>query len=361
VERFIIDVYPRLDRSRFNVRQVCLRERGPMADELERLGVPVQVCSMSSRHSPVGLRQLADLMRRQRIDIVHSHMYRANTSATIAAWMAGVPVVVTHIHNVGTWETHRQRWMDRLLARWRDAIVCVSEKVREDVLRTLRLPPPKVRVIYNGVDVARFSDRSQREPTRAALGLAPGEVAIIYVGRLVDQKNPMALAGIAEAVAGPRPGVKLIVAGDGPRRAGLEEHIRQRGLADRVLFLGRRDDVPALLQAADLAVLPSFKEGFSLVVLEALAAGLPLVATAVGGTPEAIEHGHSGVIVPPGDDAALVEAVARLVDNTDQRARMAGEAVRRAQRFNLKRTVADLEELYLKLAARHGLIDEARL
>ena len=349
IERKILAVLPRLDPERFRVRVVCLRERGELASALEAAGIRVDLSPMPTRLSPVGLRRLTRYMRREQIDLVHAHMYRSNVPATIAARAARVPAVICQIHNVDSWDTPRQRWMDRLLCRWRHAIVAVSERVRRDVIASLNVPAERTRVIYNGVETERFADGSLREPTRQALGLRPSDLAIVYHHRLVDQKNPGILLKIASRIAARRRGVRVLVAGDGPRREGLERAAAEQGLADRLRFLGKRDDVPALLQASDLAILPSFKEGFSNALLEALAAGLPVVATDVGGNAEAIEHGKSGWIVPPHNDAAFLSAVAELVDSPAERKRMAREASRRAERFSLERMVAEVEALYEEL------------
>jgi glycosyltransferase involved in cell wall biosynthesis len=352
IERKILAVLPRLDPGRFRPRVVCLRERGVLADELESAGVPVDVIPLRSRLSPTGVFRLAAHMRKHEIDIVHSHMYRSNVPATFAARLAGTPVVVCQVHNVDTWESRRQRAMDRFLCRWRDAIIGVSERVRGDVLRNLRVPPDMARVVYNGVDIARFQDRSGRDATRAELGLAAETVVIVYHGRLVEQKNPDALLRVAERIAATRHDVLLLVVGDGPCRARMESEAREKGFAGAVRFLGRRDDIPRLLAASDIAVLPSFKEGFSNALIEALAAGLPVVATDVGGNAEAVETGRSGHIVPSGDMDALLEAVARLTDDADTRRRMGLEAAQRAEFFSLDKMVHNVEGLYEELAGK---------
>jgi glycosyltransferase involved in cell wall biosynthesis len=294
-------------------------------------------------------------MRKHRIDIVHAHMYRSAVPATIAAHLARVPVVITQVHNVDTWETRRQRWLDSFLCRWRSAVVGVSECVRRDITRSLSIPEEKVHVLYNGVDVERFGGGGRRAAMRAALGLAPDDVAIIYHGRLVSQKNPEALVKIACEVAQRRKGVVVLVAGDGPRREDLERMAAEKNVSGTIRFLGRRDDIPELLQAADIYVLPSFKEGFSNALIEAMAAGLPAVATDVGGNAEAVEHGRSGWIVPPRNDGLLLNAVAALVDDAAERARMSEEARKRARFFSIENMVANVESLYTQLAREAGL------
>jgi len=263
---------------------------------------------------------------------------------------------VGQVHNVDTWETVRQRWLDRFLCRWRTHLVAVSECVRKDVIQSLHLPPEKVRVLYNGVEIEAFADRSLRDPARAALGLKPDDIAIIYHGRLVNQKYPEGLLKIAAQVAARSTRVVVLVAGDGPRRADLEAAAKRQGLEKHIRFLGRRDDIPALLQASDIAVLPSLKEGFSNAIIEAMAAGLPVVATAVGGNAEAVTHGRNGWIVPPGNDAALLNAVAQLVNDSAERERMAVQSRLMVRKFSIERMIANVEGLYLDLAREARLL-----
>ncbi|NQU43145.1 glycosyltransferase [bacterium] len=356
IENKILAVLPRLDKRRFNVRLVCLRERGPLANALEEAGVPVEVNEMPTRLSPRGLWNLRALMKRHEIQIVHSHMYRSSVPATIAGRLAKAPVILAQVHNVETWETRRQLMQDRFLCRWRSGIIAVSDRVRRDILEHLPMPPEKVHVIYNGVDIESFADESLREASRTALGLGPDDVAIIYHGRLVEQKNPEALIQIAEKVAKPRSGVHVLVVGDGPKRASLERAASTRGLKAKIRFLGRREDIPALLQASDIAVLPSLKEGFSNALVEAMAAGLAVVATDVGGNAEAVQNGQSGWIVPPGDDEAVLDAVARLVDDADVRDRFSVASRRRAEVFSLDHMVESVERLYWDQARQVGLV-----
>jgi glycosyltransferase involved in cell wall biosynthesis len=356
IERKILAILPRLDPERFRVRLVCLRERGPLADALEASGIPVDVCEMPTRLSPTGIRRLIRYMKQHEIDIVHAHMYRSSVPSTVAGVLAGVPVRIAQIHNVDSWDSARQRTMDRFLARWRSAHVAVSESVRRDAIQTLKVRPDTVRTIYNGVDIAHFGDRSLREPMRRALNLGPEDIAIIYHGRLVPQKNPMALLAIAREVAIRRSGVVVLVAGDGSMREELERHAADSIRKGKIRFLGVRDDIPALLQASDIAVLPSLKEGFSNAVVEAMAAGLPMVASDVGGNAEAVVHGESGWIVPSRDEGALLNAITSLVDNADERRRMSENARRRSETFSLDRMIDNVETLYTDLAQKAGLI-----
>ncbi|MFP4381458.1 MAG: glycosyltransferase [Candidatus Sumerlaeia bacterium] len=358
IERKILAVLPRLDRERFNVRLVCIREEGVLAEELRREGIPVDVVPMRTRLSPSGLLRLSKYLGHHKIDIVHSHMYRSNVPATISSRIAGIKGVICQVHNVDTWESRRQRIMDRFLCRWRSVMVGVSERVRRDMIETLGIPESMTRVIYNGAEIGRFQDRSRREQTRRELGIDPDCLVVIYHGRLVRQKNPDVLVRIADEIIKPRAKALMLVVGDGGCREQMEATAREKKLGDIIRFTGKRDDIPDLLNAADMAVLPSYKEGFSNSLVESLAAGLPTVATDVGGNAEAIEDGRSGIIVPPHEDDLLLEKLGWLADHPDVRRKMGRAAAERAERFSLRRMVEAVENLYIEVAKEIGILPE---
>ncbi|MFW6255654.1 MAG: glycosyltransferase [Candidatus Sumerlaeota bacterium] len=358
IERKILAVLPRLDHERFNVRLVCIREEGVLAEELRREGIPVDVVPMRTRLSPSGLLRLSKYLGHHKIDIVHSHMYRSNVPATISSRIAGIKGVICQVHNVDTWESRRQRIMDRFLCRWRSVMVGVSERVRRDMIETLGIPESMTRVIYNGAEIGRFQDRSRREQTRRELGIDPDCLVVIYHGRLVRQKNPDVLVRIADEIIKPRAKALMLVVGDGGCREQMEATAREKKLGDIIRFTGKRDDIPDLLNAADMAVLPSYKEGFSNSLVESLAAGLPTVATDVGGNAEAIEDGRSGIIVPPHENDLLLEKLGWLAEHPDVRRKMGRAAAERAERFSLRRMVEAVENLYIEVAKENGILPE---
>ena len=351
IERRLVALLPRLDRERFNVSVVCIRERGPLADALEAAGVPVACIPFRRRWDLAALRRLAGLMREQRTDIVHSHMYRSNVPATVAGRMARVPHVWAQVHNVDTWETRRQLWMDRQLCRWRDGAIAVSECVRRDVMASMQLPAERVRVIYNGIDVERFARaRSRRGEIRRREGVGDVDTVFLFMARLVEQKRPgdflEAIGRLQMRQDGER--VCAWVLGDGPMSKELKRHAETLPHPDRIRFFGRRDDIENYLPGADAFVLPSIKEGFSNALLEAMASGLAIVATDVGGNAEAIRDGRDGLIVEPNDPDALEEVMLKLWTKRDLRASLAVSAAERAQTFSLDQMQRNVEALYLE-------------
>lgn len=354
IERKIVAVLPRLDPARFEASVVCIKERGPLAKDLEDAGIRVDCIPFRSRWDPRGMRALAALMRERQIDLVHSHMYRSNVPATVAARMAGVRHVWGQVHNVDTWETRRQAAMDRWLCRWREGMIAVSEQVRRDVIETLRLPPEKVRLIYNGVDLEEFGSGEGREALRTELGTGPEDVVFLLAARIVEQKRPQDFLELArwlveQEKAGEgraRPKIHFWIAGDGGMLDSMKAMARDASIADRIHFLGRRDDIARVMAAADVFVMPSTKEGFSNALTEAMASGLAIVATDVGGNAEAIRDGVDGLIIPPLDSGSLRAATERILMDGELRRSLQTSARQRAERFSLTNMIRNVETLY---------------
>jgi glycosyltransferase involved in cell wall biosynthesis len=349
IERRMAALLPRLNQPPFRVSVVCLRERGALADSLEQAGVPVVVVPLPSRLNPRGLRALSRWMRESHVDLIHSHMYRSNVPATIASRMAGVRVVLCQVHNINTWETRRQRWMDRLLLRWRTAMIAVSEEVKRDVVANLRCPPERVRVLYNGIDLQEYGSVRPDPELRRCLGVPENRRLIVVLARLVPHKGHMRLLQALEAARNELPPTHILLVGDGKMRDALERDVRARQLSDMVSFAGHRDDVPQILALADLSVLTSDREGFSNAIVESLAAGVPVVATDVGGNREAIIHGENGLLIAPDNIQGLAQALQRLLGDEPLRRRMSESARRHAQRFGLDQMVEETRRLYLEM------------
>ncbi len=367
IERRLAAILPRLDQNRFDVSVVCLRERGPIADKLEQSGIPVHCIPFRSRWDPRALCRLTELMKSQRVDIVHSHMYRSNVPATVAAKMAGIRHIWCQVHNVDTWETRRQAWMDRFLSRWREGMIAVSERVKSDIREKLGLPDGRIRVIYNGIDHERFgSAQEARAGLRHEKNLAERDIVFLFAARLVEQKR---CADFLEAfgklhVETPKsqddpdefrkpPRAWAWILGDGPLMSALQSQASQLPDPTMVKFWGKKDDVERYMAAADVLVLPSTREGFSNAVIEAMAAGLPIIASDVGGNAEAVEDGKEGIIIPPLQVQGLTYAMRRMLMDHQTRSSMSTAARVKAQRFSLDTMLHETEQLYIDCINRH--------
>jgi glycosyltransferase involved in cell wall biosynthesis len=359
IERKIAALVPRLDRDLFEPHVCCIRERGPLADELEAAGIPVHLVPFRSRLHPAGLWHLRSLIRRLGIDIVHAHMYRANTPATVLRLLGGHFRVVGHYHNVDTWETWRQRRLDAFLARRRDVNLAVSEAVRRNVIERLGLAPEKIRTLHNGVDTDEFVpvDSAGRRALREELGWPTEALVVTMAARLAPQKNHRFVIENARDLLREFPHLYFVFAGDGGLEAELRELAKRAHVEDHIVFLGMRDDMPRVLAASDISILPSSREGFSNSVLESMACGLPVVASDVGGNREIIEHGINGYLLEMEHGAAgpqprasqFVRIVRRLAGDEGLRRRIGTAARQTALQFSLSAMVARTQELYLEL------------
>jgi glycosyltransferase involved in cell wall biosynthesis len=360
IERKIAAVLPRLDPDLFEVHMCCIRERGPLADALEEAGIPVHLVPFKSRLDPIGLFKLRGLVRKLGINLIHSHMYRANVPATALKTLDKRLRVIGHYHNVNTWETPRQLALDRYLAMRRDMNVAVSEAVRLDVQQRLGLPDRLVTTLYNCVDLDEFHPLSEeaRTAVREEIGLAPDDRVVTCVARLVGQKNQQLVIHSAKEILLEIPTAKFLFVGGGPDEELLKARAQQLGIAGSVMFLGRRDDVARLLASSDVAVLPSLKEGFSNTILEAMACGTPMVASNVGGNAEVIDQGVNGFLCDLFENSAgqkevraaqFVRYVKRLLLDEESRQRVAQAALARVQHYGLDSMVREIEQLYLEV------------
>lgn len=356
IERRLVSVLPKLRDRGWPVRLVCLRELGPLAQELIDKNIPVDLVKLRTRLDPFGIRRVAALLRATETRLVHAHMYRAMVPGTIAARVAKVPVVFSQVHNVDTWESPRQAWMDRKLSAWRTGTLCVSQAVQEDVCKTLGLPPGKAPVLYNGVDTDRFRpDAAMRDRARAELGLAAETRALLVPARLHENKNPL---GVLKAflAASERANAVLLYAGAGPMEAVMREAIAAASAADRVRLLGRRDDMPELYNAADVVVLSSFKEGFSNAIVEALACGRPVIAADVGGNREAVDRAEVGWIHEAGDTETLAKQMAEALAEGDGLRAREDACRRRGLDFGLDKLVDETDALYRRALREAGVL-----
>jgi glycosyltransferase involved in cell wall biosynthesis len=293
-------------------------------------------------HDALALVELYRLFRREHPLVVHANSSKAGVLGRLAAVAAGVPVRFFTVHG-WAFKAHTgivaraYLWADRLMSPLTTTTICVAHGERDAGLRARTCRAERTVVIHNGVPLD--------VPRRRA---HPGPVTLLSVGRL---RAPKGFVTLVRATAGLE--ARLRIAGDGPDRPALEAEIDRLGLSDHVELLGTRDDVPELLASSDVFVLSSDSEGLPMSVLEAMAAGLPVIASAVGGVPEAVRDGETGALVPPRDSAALARALRRLVADPALRERL-GDAGRRRveEEFSLARFEREHLELYRKRVRR---------
>lgn len=334
-EKLLVEFARHADRRGVDLSFLSLSTPGPLSAEIEACGWPVQALGLGPGLFPGLVSRLARLFRRQRPDVVHTHNNRPLIYAAPAARVAGVGRIVHTQHGRGFGVTRRQTVLTRWAARLARPFVCVSKDSAAWMIEN-GIPETRIQVLWNGIDLARF----------AFTGPDPNGPALI-VARLSPEKDLTTLLRAAALVTRFDPGFRLDIAGDGPCRGDLQALAQVLGIEENVRFLGLVQDIPTLLSRASLFVLSSITEGVSLTLLEAMARGLPVVATRVGGNPEVVSDGVTGMLVPSGDPDALATAILRLRRDSSLARQMGFAGRARVERdFDIRAMVASYEALY---------------
>lgn len=345
------------DKERFQTEVVTLHGFGHYWEVLRSLGAPVSTLAprgFARPAIPYIFIRLFLLLGRNRYDVVHTHLIGANVlAAPLAAWYRA-PVRFTHDQ---TNDDVRQRslihrGLDKLANRLNHHIIAVSGSIRAFLCQEEGLPADKISVIYNSVDLERFSPQNgpgEGQAARRRFALPPEALIVGGVGRLHYQKNFPLFLEVAAQVLAREPRAFFVIAGEGPERAALEDLSRRLGIASRVRFLGFVKDMPMLYQGLDLLLLTSHFEGTPLTVLEAMAMGVPVVASRVDGVTEVLDNGRDGIQVPPGRRDFFVEEVCRVLADRGLREGIARAGQEKARRqFSAEAMVRRVEALYLR-------------
>jgi sugar transferase (PEP-CTERM/EpsH1 system associated) len=343
LEKVVLDLTRLASCDRFAVSVVCLGELGVLAPEFAEAGVEVHALGACNGARFSSLRRLRRHLVEKRPHVVHTHNPAPHRVGSIAARLAGIPVLVHTKHGRNYPEKWRWRLASRLYSMLSHKVVAVSADAADVACHIEGIPKSKVDVILNGVDLALY----QFKPTRDRTSLRRA----IHVARLIyPTKDQVTLLRAVRIVADEEPQFVLDIVGDGPSRELLVNLADELKLQGHVRFLGFRSDVADLMASAEFFVLSSKKEGISLTLLEAMACGLATVATTVGGNPEVVADGETGLLVPPESPEALAKAMLALLRDPAEADRMgvAGRA-RVTERFDLKGTVANYEDLYVRL------------
>jgi len=358
------------DRTRFAVGLWAggggiLDSRARSMEDADVRILPWLVHPIDPARDALAVARLASLLRD--VDLVHTHSSKAGILGRAAARLAGVPGIV---HTVHGWSFNdvqpsitRRLYIEaeRAAARVTDRIVCVARFDRERGLAAGIGHPSQYRIVRSGIDPTLYvAPEGARQRLREALGAGPQDVVVGSIANFKPQKGPLDFVDAARRARSRDPRLRFFIAGDGELRPAAERAIADAGLGGVVHLLGWRDDVPELLAAMDLFVLTSLFEGLPRVVLQAMAASVPVVATDTGGVAEVILDGETGRLVPPGDPAAAAEAIVALARDGDTRRRLAASARSRlGEEFTSRRMVSDLEDLYDEVLAQKPADSEA--
>jgi len=351
-EHLVVEMCRRLP-SDVDVTVCCLDQEGDWAAQVKALGIDVIALHRPPGFRPSVGRQLARIASERRISLLHCHQYSPFVYGRMARlWNPGLKLVYTeHGRLSDAPPPLKRRLVNPVLSRGGGAILAVSEDLRRYMLDA-GFPGGRVGVIRNGIDAGAAPSAAGRADARRLLGVGAGAFVAATVARLDPVKDLHTMLEGFAIVRRSAPNARLVIVGDGPERGSLSERATAADLAGAVEFLGYRSDVREILAAADLYLNTSISEGISLTVLEAMAAGVPVVATAAGGTPEVLADGDSGILVPVRDPLRLAGAITALIGDGPRRATLAIAARRRLESlFTIERMVTEYARLYQRLLA----------
>ena len=360
---------------------VCAFQDGPFHHRIAQLGIPVEILP-TRRYGVIALplyimemirlrRALAELVKKYQVDVIQTHLLRSLDFLVLSLQAHMNPLVFWTIHNSNFFlrEDHlrRHKWLlgpkqwgyrllYRLMARWVNGFIAVSDEVKTSILETIgHIPEDKVTVICNGVDVRRYQQTVDKIHVRRQLGLPENACLMAVVATFKAQKGHRYLIEAAPPVVEKFPNLHILFIGDGDLRQDLQVQTDVMGLTEHIHFLGSRKDVPELLAASDYFVLPSLWEGLSMALIEAMATGLPIIATEASGTNQVMIAGETGLLIPPGDAHRLTEAMLELLSEP-VRARAMGDAARRrvVSQFSVQKQAGDHMALYQRARIKTG-------
>lgn len=337
-------------QHRYRFVFACLEEVGTIGHQLINEGFQVEVLGRKPGLDWGCAFRLGRLCRRERAKLIHAHQWTPFFYASIARWFYRPPAIVFTEHGrfYPDYRRPKRVFANRFLLEPQDRVTGVGEFVKQALVQNEGIPAARIETIYNGIDVEQFRPAPERRAVvRAELGLANDDFAIFQVARLDPIKDHATAVRTMARVAAQRPNAKLLIVGEGPEQATIETLIRQHNLAANVRMFGLRTDVPRLLAAADCFLLTSKSEGIPLTVIEAMAAGLPVVATDVGGMAEVVIHDHTGFLASANDDGGLSDCVMALERDHALRDRIGQTACRRAaQSFSDREMVHAYDGLF---------------
>jgi glycosyltransferase involved in cell wall biosynthesis len=355
LEKVLASIVLNLDRRKFIPQVWCLAQGGEIADDLIRAGVKLNILRMTSYYNPLKIIKVSNYLRLSKIDIIHTHGYFASTFGRLAAILARNPVIITHIHTTYFGFKKRNILIERFLSYFTDKIVCVSRSTREFTEKIERIDKNKTCLIYNGSKTEN-GDIVKTLIDRASFALTADDLVIISVGSLVAHKGHQSLLNAIKILSKKHKNLRLMIVGDGPLRSKLEAYAKNLQISSRIVFTGLRKDIFSLLKLSDLFVLPSIeREGLGLALIEAMASGLPLIGTNLGGIPEVIENNVNGILIPPGNSKSLAKAIERLITNQNLRDEMGKQGKRiYKEKFSDKTMIDKIESLYDELSIKYS-------
>ncbi len=373
-ERFLIDLIKNTDREKYEISVLCVIEGGPLVKELELNGVKVFIIGKKTKLGISTIWKIYKYLKKKKIQIVHTHLFAGDTWGRIAAVLARTPIIISTEHSINFNEGIIKRLVKKFLSHFTDKIIAISQTVKENSQRRDWINPEKIEVIYNGINLEKFSKLDSRfhGNDKEKNG---DDITLGFVGRLEKEKGAKYLIetmglieknekGHPEFISGSKniftnkkednrfrnkfgmTKLKLKILGDGTQRKNLEIMSDQFGLKDKIKFLGFKNNPSEFYQEIDILIIPSLWEGLSIVALEAMAFGVPIIASNSGGLKEIIEDGKTGILFEPENSKDLTEKILWAIGNPDKMNSMVKKAKIKVENFDIKKKAKKYERIY---------------
>jgi len=358
-EKLVHDMVCRVDKQIISPAVCCLDEFGYFGEELQRAGYPVYSLQRRPGIDWGLIRRLSDIIRQEQIDIINAQQYTPYFYGLMAMLFSKLhlssrsPKLIFTEHGIPyPYEKKLKRLIiNPVLLLFADEIITISEDTKSNLIEYENYPARRIKVVHNGIDLSRFAQPIDTAAKKQSLGLAPEFQIVGIVARLDPVKNHGMLLRAFKRVLHDIPDTYLLVVGDGPEEQMLKALAGSLGISDKTVFLGARKDVPELLHIFDVFVLPSFSEGMSVTLIEAMGAGIPIVATRVGGTPEVVQDQETGYLVQNDNEQEMAKRLVKLLQDENTRHRMGQASQQRAyDMFSLEKMVNIYTDLYLQVA-----------
>lgn len=361
-EKLVSDVVRHLDRQAISSYIGCLDRIGTFGEQLQQEGYPFHLL-----HRIPGIdwalgQRLGQFVQQEQIDVIHAHQYTPFFYALLGVLYVkftrfgrAAPKLIVTEHGIPY--PFQKKWshllLNPLLFWWADEIITIAEYTKRILMTYENYPARRTKVIYNGINLTAFAQPVDVPAKKASLGIPPQANVIGIVARLDPVKNHALLFRAFKTVLATLPNTYLLVIGDGPERQALYAQVESSGLFPHTMFLGNRNDVPELLHILDVLALSSFSEGMSVTLIEAMGAGIPVVATRVGGNAEVVDDGETGMLVANDHEQEMAQALLSLLGDPEKRHRMGQAGQRKAQTmFSLEKTIAQYTTLYHSVCGR---------
>jgi len=350
LQQVVVNICRTIDREKFHVSVLCLRNLGELVPEVEKLGIKVfYIPQKEGRTDYFSFLKVAKILKQEKTEIIHTHNTQPFIDGSIAALMCGVKTIVHTDHGRNFPDKIRYMFAEWFMSHFAYKVVGVSDHTSQNLIEYIRIPCRKIMSIPNGIDRSKYEINIDKDKKRQELGISANGPIIGLGVRLIEEKGITYLLQAMPEVIKYFPNITLIIAGEGPFADELKKGSIYLGTDKNVLFPGPRLDMPELLKLFDIYVLPSLSEGLPMVLLEAMAAGCPILSTNVGGIPMAVKHGENGSLVEPKKPEALSQEIIKLLSNRNLRRRysQAGVKVFR-EKFCAEIMTKKYEQLYLR-------------